>query len=127
MVERYNELTDKIIGSCIEVHKNMGPGLLEKIYEKCLIRELELRGVYAESQVEIPLVYKGVELDKSYVIDILVENEIVLELKAIDIVLPVFEAQLISYLKLSGKKVGLLINFNVPLMKHGVKRFVNGL
>lgn len=127
MKEQYNELTDKIIGACIEVHKTMGPGLLEKIYEKCLIRELELRGIYAKSQVEIPLNYKGVELEKSYVIDILVENEIVLELKAIDIVLPVFEAQLISYLKLSGKKVGLLINFNVPLMKHGVKRFVNGL
>lgn len=127
MSHNYNELTEKIIGACIEVHKYMGPGLLEKVYEKCLMRELELRGIAAEAQVQIPLVYKGIELDKSYMIDILVEKEIILELKATDNVQPVFEAQLISYLKLSNKKIGLLINFNVPLLKQGVRRFVNQL
>lgn len=125
--EEYNELTGKIIQACIEVHRTMGPGLLEKIYEICLMKEFELRGIKAVSQVEIPLKYKGFELEKTYSIDIIVENEIILELKAVETVLPVFEAQLISYLKLSDKKLGLLINFNVPLIKQGIRRFANNL
>ena len=111
--------------ACIEVHKHMGPGLLEKVYETCLMREFHLRGIKAQAQVSLPLTYKGMELDKSYSIDILVEDEIVLELKAAENMLPVFEAQLISYLRLSGKQVGYLVNFNVPLMKHGIKRYVS--
>ena len=103
----------------------MGPGLLEKIYENCLMKEFELRGIRAQSQVEIPLRYKGYELNKNYAIDILVEDAIVLELKAVDAMPPVYEAQLISYLKLSQKKLGYLINFNVPLMKLGIRRFAN--
>jgi GxxExxY protein len=118
-------LTGKIISCCIEVHKNMGPGLLEKVYENCLMKEFQLRGIKAEAQVEVPLRYKGFELEKTFAIDILVEKEIVLELKAVEHILPVFEAQLISYLKLTEKKIGFLINFNVPLMKHGIKRFSN--
>lgn len=125
--EKYNELTGEIIQACIEVHRAMGPGLLEKIYECCLMKEFELRGIKAVSQVEIPLKYKGFELEKTYSIDIIVENEIILELKAVETVLPVFEAQLISYLKLSDKKLGLLINFNVPLIKQGIRRFANNL
>lgn len=123
--EEYNKLSKIILDSCITVHKEMGPGLLESIYEMCLIKELELRGVKAENQVPIPLVYKGFELSKEFKIDILVENEIILEMKSLEILLPVFEAQIISYLKLANKKLGFLINFNVPLMKEGFHRFVN--
>lgn len=125
--EDYNRLSGVIINCCIEVHKTMGPGLLEKVYEHCLMKEFELRGIKAECQIEIPLVYKGFELNKSYSVDIIVEDVIVLELKAAEQMPPVFEAQLISYLKLSNKKLGYLINFNVPLMKQGIKRFANGL
>ncbi len=103
----------------------MGPGLLESVYQQCLAKEFSLRGLDFQKEVSIPLVYKGFVLNKDYVIDILVENEIVLELKAVDSILPVHEAQLISYLKLADKKLGFLINFNVPLLKNGFKRFVN--
>lgn len=103
----------------------MGPGLLESVYELCLIKELELRGVKANCQVTIPLIYKGFELSKDFKIDVLVENEIILEIKSVDSLLPVHQAQLISYLKLSNKKLGFLINFNVPLLKDGFHRFVN--
>lgn len=124
-MKNHYELTGKIMQACIEVHKHMGPGLLEKVYETCLMREFHLRGIKAQAQVALPLTYKGIELDKSYSIDILVEDEIILELKATENILPVFEAQLISYLRLSEKKVGYLINFNVPLMKQGIKRYVS--
>jgi len=103
----------------------MGPGLLESVYEHCLMKEFELRGIFVENQVAIRLIYKGYELNKDYRIDILVENEIVVELKAVEIVLPVHEAQIISHLKLTDKRLGFLINFNVPLLKQGFRRFVN--
>jgi GxxExxY protein len=123
--EWYNKLSKEILDSCIAVHKEMGPGLLESIYEICLMHEFELRGINAKSQVDLPLVYKGKELSKEFRIDILVEREIVLELKAVEYILPVHEAQIISYLKLADKRLGFLVNFNVPLIKDGFKRFVN--
>ena len=103
----------------------MGPGLLESVYEMCLLRELQLRNISAESQVGIPLQFKGFDLFKEYKIDVLVENEIILELKSVDTILPVHQAQIISYLKLADKRMGFLINFNVPIIKNGFKRFVN--
>ncbi len=124
--EGYNKLSKIILDSCITVHKEMGPGLLESVYELCLLKELEWRGVKAQNQVSIPLNYRGFELSKEFKIDILVENEIILEIKSSQALLPVHEAQLISYLKLTGKKLGFLINFNVPLLKDGFRRFVNG-
>ncbi|MFZ4620679.1 MAG: GxxExxY protein [Bacteroidota bacterium] len=123
--EQLNDLSKTILDSCITVHKEMGPGLLESIYELCLIRELEQRGIKVTSQISIPLLYKGTELSKDFRIDILVENEIILEIKSVEILLPVHEAQIISYLKLSDKKLGFLINFNVSLLKNGFKRFVH--
>ncbi len=124
--ETYNALSAVIFDSAVEVHKKMGPGLLEAVYHICLIKELQIRKVACSSEVAIPLVYKGLELNKSYVIDILVEDEIILELKTVDAILPVHEAQIISYLKLADKKLGFLINFNEALLKFGFKRFVNG-
>ena len=103
----------------------MGPGLLESVYQQCLAKEFNIRGLSYQKEVNIPLLYKGFVLNKDYVIDMLVENEIVLELKAVESILPVHEAQLISYLKLADKRLGFLINFNVPLLKNGFKRFVN--
>jgi GxxExxY protein len=103
----------------------MGPGLLESIYESCLIKELEIRNIKVKNQVGIPLSYKGYKLSKEFKIDILVEDEIILELKSSEILHPVNEAQIISYLKLADKKLGFLINFNVPLLKDGFKRYVN--
>jgi GxxExxY protein len=123
--EEYNRLASEIVSACIEVHRTMGPGLLESVYEKCLMKEFELRGIFAESQVEVSLSYKGLALNKSFSVDILVEKEIMLELKAVEQMHPVFEFQLISYLKLADKRLGYLLNFNVPLMKDGIKRRVN--
>jgi GxxExxY protein len=123
--EALNILSKIILEAAITVHKEMGPGLLESVYELCLFKELQLRGVYVQNQVPVPLYYKGEDLNKEYRIDILVEREIILELKAVDILLPVHEAQIISYLKLTDKRLGFLINFNVPLMKDGFRRFVN--
>ncbi len=123
--EELNKLSKQIVDACITVHKEMGPGLLESVYEYCLLKELELRGIEAESQVVIPLYYKGELLSKDFRIDIFVENEIILELKAVDTILPVHKAQIISYLKLSDRRLGFLLNFNVDLMKNGIKRFVN--
>ncbi len=123
--EQLNKLSKQIVDASISVHKEMGPGLLESVYEYCLLKELELRNINASSQVIIPLYYKGELLSKIFKIDILVENEIALELKAVDTILPVHEAQIISYLKLADKRLGFLLNFNVDLMKNGIKRFVN--
>ena len=123
--EEYNRLSKIILDVCIAVHREMGPGLLESVYEKCIMKELELRGLHAEKQVSIPLFYKGFKLSKDYIIDILIENEIIIEIKSSEKMLPVYEAQIISYLKLSKKKLGFLVNFNVPLLKNGFKRFVN--
>ena len=121
----YNKISGIILDACISVHRAMGPGLLESIYEQCLMKEFELRNVMAQHQVLIPLIYKGYELSRELKVDILVENEIVLELKSAEIMHPVYEAQLISYLRLTNKKLGFLINFNVPVLKEGFKRYVN--
>lgn len=123
--EEFERIGKEIIDSCFTVHKEMGPGLLESVYEMCLMKEFELRGINAESQVVIPLRYKGYELSKEFKIDILVEDEIILELKAAENISHVYVAQIISYLKLTDKRLGYLINFNVPLMKNSVQRFVN--
>jgi GxxExxY protein len=123
--DRLNELSKEIFDSALSVHREMGPGLLESVYQECLLKEFNLRNVNTENMVMIPLIYKGAELNKTYVIDILVESEIIIELKAHETILPVHEAQLISYLKLANKRLGFLINFNVPLLKNGFKRFVN--
>ncbi len=119
-----NEITEKIIGAAIAVHKELGPGLLESAYEACLIYELVQSGLRVESQKALPVSYRGVQIDCGYRIDLLVENQIILELKAIEKIEPIHEAQLLSYLKLSGYKVGLLINFNVKLLRNGIRRFV---
>ena len=124
-IDKYEELAKQIFLASLEVHKIMGPGLLESVYEMCLLRELQLRNISAECQVTISLQYKGFNLSKEYKIDILVEKQIIIELKSVDSILPVHEAQLISYLKLADKRMGFLINFNVPLIKSGFRRFVN--
>ena len=123
---RLDEISKVILDSAITVHREMGPGLLEAVYQHCLVREFELRGIKVETLVMVPLMYKGERLTKEYVIDMLVEDEIILELKAVEGLLPVHEAQLISYLKLANKRLGFLINFNMPLLKQGFRRFVNG-
>jgi len=122
----YNNISRQIINAAIEVHKELGAGLLESVYEYCLMDELMYNGLHVERQVQLPIFYKGNKLDKEFYIDILVENKIILELKSVEIILPIHEFQLITYLKLSGKKLGLLINFNVPLLKDGIRRRING-
>jgi GxxExxY protein len=124
--EDLNTLSGIILDSSIEVHRNLGPGLLESVYESCLCKEFDLRKIYYQRQVSIPVKYKGEQLDADYRIDILVENEIIIELKSVDIMHPVFKAQLLTYLKLANKNLGLLINFNVPRLVDGFKRMVNG-
>ena len=121
----YNKISGVILDACTTVLKIMGPGLLESIYEQCLVKEFEFRNVTAKRQVPVSLNYKGYELSRELRIDILVENEIILELKSTEIMHPVYEAQIISYLKLTNKKLGFLINFNVPVLKNGFKRYVN--
>ena len=123
--ESYNALTSEIIAAAIEVHQRLGPGLLESAYEACLVHELRKRGLRALSQVGLPVIYDEVTLDVGYRIDILVEDRVIIELKAVEKVSPLHEAQLISYLKLSGMKVGLLLNFNVNRLKDGIKRLAN--
>jgi len=123
--QEFENYTKEILDSSIMVHKDMGPGLLQSVYQYCLVEELKSRNVFVEEQVSVPLFYKGRILDKDFRIDILVAKEIIIELKAVEILLPVHEAQIISYLKLADKRLGFLINFNVPLLKSGFKRFVN--
>ena len=125
-LEQLNKLSQDIIGAAIEVHKYLGPGLLESVYEICLIEELEQRGLKVQQQVRLPLYYKGKLTDKFFIIDLLIENEIIIELKAVDRMVPVYEHQLMTYLKLTQKNLGLLINFNVPRLIDGIKRRVNG-
>ena len=119
-----NRLTEQIIGAAIEVHRHLGPGLLESAYETCLAYELEQRGLTAERQKALPLIYKEIRLDQGYRIDLLVAQKVVVELKVVEQFTDVHEAQVLSYLRFSGCKVGLLINFNVKLLKDGVRRFV---
>jgi len=122
---REDAITEQIIGSAIEVHKALGPGLLEFAYEECLCHELALCGIAFARQVPLPVSYKGVNLDCGYQIDLLVEDLVVVELKTVEQLLRVHEAQLLTYLKLLDRAVGLLINFNVSALKNGVKRIVN--
>ena len=116
--------TASIIASAIEVHRTLGPGLLESAYEECLCHELHLRRIGFRRQVELPVEYKGIKLDCGYRLDLIVQEEVVVELKCCEKILPIHEAQLLTYLKLTGKQVGLLINFNVPLLMQGIKRMV---
>ena len=120
-----NKITETIIGSAIAVHKSIGPGLLESAYEACLAFELADRGLSVERQKALPVIYRDVKLDCGYRLDLLVEEKVIVELKAIDKLLPIHSAQLLSYLKLSGCKVGLLINFNVKILKSGLRRIIN--
>ena len=124
--ERLNGITENIIGSAIRVHKALGPGLLESAYEHCLAHELTKRHLRVEQQKPLPLVYEQVKLECGYRIDLVVEGSVVVEIKSVDALAPIHEAQIITYLKLSGCKLGLLINFNVQLLKDGIHRFVNG-
>jgi GxxExxY protein len=124
--QRINALTERIIGFCIEIHRALGPGLLESAYEECLCFELASAGIKFERQKALPVEYKGVRLDCGYRLDLVVEGTIVIELKAIERVLPIHEAQLLTYLKLTKLPLGLLINFNVPLLKDGITRRKNG-
>ena len=120
-----NKLTGEVIGAAIEVHKALGPGLLESAYEECLCREMVLRELVLKRQVPLPIDYKGIKLDCGYRLDIVVAGKLIIELKACESLQPIHEAQLLTYLKLTGIKVGLLINFNVPVLKDGIKRLVN--
>ncbi|MDQ8192790.1 GxxExxY protein [Coraliomargarita sp. SDUM461004] len=120
-----NELSEKIIGAAIEVHRELGPGLLESTYEACLAHELNLQGIKAVRQQKQPIHYKGLEIDEAYRIDVIVEDQIILELKVVDDLNSIHLAQLLTYLKLSGCSLGYLINFNVPLLKDGIRRVVN--
>ncbi len=118
------DLTGLVIGAAIEVHRQLGPGLLESTYERCLCHELQSRGVMCRAQVGLPVVYKGVTLECGYRIDVLVEERIIVELKAVEKITPIDEAQLMTYLRLSGFRVGLLINFNVQFLRDGITRRV---
>lgn len=120
----HEALTNSIIGAAIEVHKALGPGLLESVYELCLCRELSLRNVSFQRQIPVPLTYKGVRLECDLYLDLLVEDKVVVELKSVEEIVGIHEAQLLTYLKLSEKRVGLLINFNSEILKDGIRRRV---
>ena len=124
---RLNQLSNTIIGAAIEVHREFGPGLLESVYEECLKIELESQGLNVQSQIDLPLIYKGIKIEKDYRIDLLVNDEFILELKAVESLKPLHEVQLVTYMKLANVHMGLLINFNVPVLKDGIKRKINGL
>jgi GxxExxY protein len=119
-----NKVTDSIIGASIEVHKALGPGLLESAYEECLCYELGLKQLHYYRQRKLPLTYKGIQLDCGYRIDIFVEERVIVELKTIDRLTPIHDAQLLTYMRLTKSSVGLLINFNVPVLKNGIRRKV---
>jgi GxxExxY protein len=123
--DELDDLSSKILTASMQVHRAMGPGLLEGVYQHCLAHQLRSNGISVDTMVPVPLVYNGHPLNKEYIIDFLVETEIILELKSVEGILPVHEAQIISYLKLADKRLGFLINFNVPLLKQGFRRFVN--
>ncbi len=124
-MERLNALSEKIIGLAIEVHRHLGPGLLESTYQKCLCYELEKNGLAFEQEVYVSIDYKALRIDKAYRADVIVENSIVLEIKAVEHVLPIHEAQLLTYLKLDKKRLGFIFNFNVMLLKDGIIRKIN--
>jgi len=122
MEEDINKVTERIIGAAIEVHRHIGPGLLESAYQACLAKEMSLLGLTFEQEKPLPLEYKGLMLDCGYRLDFLVEKSVIVELKSVDMLLPIHEAQLLTYLRLSKCKIGLLLNFNVPVLKQGIKR-----
>ena len=121
-----NSITQEIIGAAIDVHRELGPGLLESIYQECLSIELTARNIDFEQQKIIPIKYKQQVIQSNFRLDLLVENKIIVELKAVENLLPIHEAQILTYLKLTDCKIGLLINFNVPVLKKGIKRIING-
>jgi GxxExxY protein len=123
--DRLDEISHRIIGAAIEVHRHLGPGLLESAYQSCLAFELKQLGLKVEEQKPLPVVYKQVKLDCGYRLDMVVEDEIIVEIKAIEKLLPIHDAQVLSYLRLTKKRVGLLMNFHVPVLKNGLKRIVN--
>jgi GxxExxY protein len=125
MIMDINDLTGKVIGAAIEVHNALGPGLLESAYEECFCYELSNRNIPFERQKELPIVYKGVTLDCGYRLDVLIPDKLIIELKSCENIQPIHSAQLLTYLKLTGIKVGLLINFNVPVLKDGIVRISN--
>ncbi len=127
MLKQEDTFSKEIIGAAIEVHRHLGPGLLESTYEECMSHELNLRGLSFERQKPLAVTYKDKNLDCGYRLDIVVEGLVILELKAVDRIEPIHEAQLLTYLKLSDLKLGILINFNVPVLKNGIKRIVNNL
>lgn len=122
-----NELSERVLGCAIEVHRQLGSGLLESVYLRCLARELELSGIRFQQELELPVSYKGLSFDGAYRVDLIIEDQLIVELKAVEILKPVHKAQLLSYLKLSHKPLGLLINFNAPTLMQGVKRVINAL
>ncbi len=123
--ERTEEIAKIIVNSAFKVHKNLGPGLLERVYEVCLAYEINKAGLEVQSQIDVPIVYDGVTLKEKLRLDLIVENTVIVEVKAVEIVNPVWQAQIISHLKLTDNQLGFLINFNVPLIKNGIKRFIN--
>ena len=123
--QKLNWITEKIIGCAIEVHRGLGPGLLESAYEECLCYELAQAGISFRRQVKLPVVYKDVSLECGYRMDLVVEDLVIVEIKAVERLIPVHEAQLLSFLKLAGKPLGLLLNFHVPVLKYGIKRIRN--
>ena len=120
-----NTLSEKAIGAAIEVHKGLGPGLLESAYEECLAYELGLQGLKVVRQRHLPLKYKEIELEVGYRLDLVVENQLILEIKTVEQIMPIHEAQLLTYLRLSGLKLGLLLNFHTPVLIQGIRRFIN--
>ncbi|GLH72999.1 hypothetical protein GETHLI_15010 [Geothrix limicola] len=120
----HGEITEKVLGAAVEVHEHLGPGLLESAYEACLCHEFEIRGLSFQRQVRLPLEYKGLRVDAAFRLDLVVEGKVIVELKSQEGILPVHEAQLMTYLKLTGMRVGLLMNFNVPIMNDGIVRRV---
>jgi GxxExxY protein len=123
----FNEVSGQVVNAAMKVHSVLGPGLLESAYEACLAHELRTRNLRVQTQIELPVRYEGIVIDAGYRIDMLVADAVLVELKAVERLMPIHEAQLLSYLKLSGRKLGLLINFNVVHLRDGIKRIVNGL
>lgn len=119
------ETTGKIIGAAIEVHRHLGPGLLESVYEECMVQELIETGLQVDRQVELPIIYKGKKLKNSFRIDLLIDDLVIVELKSVQQIEKIHEAQLLTYMRMAKKKVGLLMNFNVSIMKQGIRRFIN--
>ena len=125
LTPRLEEIGKIVVHCAFKVHKQLGPGLLERIYEVCLAYEIEKHGLNVQRQVQVPIIYDGLEFDEGFRLDLLVENAVIVELKAVEVMNPVFTAQIISHLNLTQNKLGYLINFNVPLIKNGIKRFIN--